>query len=68
MQKLQVKLMGFQSKNCKIKLFYETDGKNSRYIVEKNRKDQRTTDNYEIALKRMQSLIYLDINQLKLNI
>ena len=68
MQKKQVKILGYQSNRCKLKLFYETDGENSRYIVEKNRKYQIITENYELAKKRMQSLIYLDINQLTLNI
>ena len=68
MQKKQVKLMGFQSENFKLKLFYETDGINGRYIVELNRQYQLITDNVELAKKRMLGLINLNLNQLTLNI
>lgn len=68
MQKKQVKIMGFQAENCKLKLYYETDGEEGRYIVEKNRKYEIISKDIWVCKMRLTADILSYINQTKLDI
>lgn len=68
MQKKQVKILGYQAENCKIKLFYETNAAYSRYIVEKNRKYELITNDLQKAKLRFMNMVFENTHELKLNI